>query len=70
MANRADVAEPRYKYEPDSPLAIRSGPKQGYVAYPNVNPAIEMVGWMGRLSPSRQLICTTLEVTQVEASIA
>lgn len=32
----ADVA-PRYKYEPGHPYAIKEGPWQGYVAYPNVD---------------------------------
>ncbi len=36
-------SEPRYKFQPDSPLAIKSGPKKGYVAYPNVNMTQEMV---------------------------
>ncbi len=35
--------EPRYKYQPGSPLAIKSGPKKGYVAYPNVNMTEEFV---------------------------
>jgi len=29
--------EPRYKYQPNHPDAIREGPHRGYVAYPNVN---------------------------------
>ncbi len=32
-----DDVEPRYKYQPNHPDAIREGPKRGYVAYPNVN---------------------------------
>jgi flagellar basal-body rod protein FlgC len=35
--------EPRYKYEPHSPLAIQSGKHKGYVAYPSVNMTTEMV---------------------------
>ena len=29
--------EPNYKYQPGHPLAIRQGPRRGYVAYPRVN---------------------------------
>ena len=32
-----DDAEPRYKYQPNHPDAIREGPHKGYVAYPAVN---------------------------------
>ena len=32
-----DDTEPRYKYQPNHPDAIREGPHRGYVAYPNVN---------------------------------
>ena len=32
-----DNSEPRLSYEPDHPHAILSGPKAGYVEYPNVN---------------------------------
>jgi len=32
-----DLAEPVYRWQPNHPLAISSGEKKGYVAYPNVN---------------------------------
>ena len=35
--------EPRYKYEPGHPDAIKQGPRQGYVAYPAVDITTEMV---------------------------
>jgi flagellar basal-body rod protein FlgC len=35
--------EPRYKYQPGHPDAIKQGPHQGYVAYPNVDMTMEMV---------------------------
>lgn len=38
-----ETVEPRYKYEPNSPLAIRDGRWKGYVAYPNVSMTTEMV---------------------------
>jgi flagellar basal-body rod protein FlgC len=36
-------AKPRLVYEPTHPDAIKSGPRQGYVEYPNVNVVNEMV---------------------------
>ena|SRR5688572_19129864 len=38
-----ETIEPRYKHEPNSPLAIKEGRWKGYVAYPNVNMTTEMV---------------------------
>jgi flagellar basal-body rod protein FlgC len=35
--------EPNYRWEPGHPFAIKSGPKQGYVAYPRINMTAEMV---------------------------
>ncbi len=35
--------EPNYRWEPDHPYAIKSGPKKGYVAYPRINMTAEMV---------------------------
>ena len=32
-----DDVEPLYRYQPDHPLAIKEGERQGYVAYPNIN---------------------------------
>jgi len=29
--------EPNYKFDPDHPLAIKEGPRQGMVAYPRIN---------------------------------
>ena len=36
-AIETDDAEPRYVYDPGHPDAIKQGPRQGYVAYPNIN---------------------------------
>lgn len=36
-------AKPRLVYDPTHPDAIKSGPRQGYVEYPNVNVVEEMV---------------------------
>ena len=36
-------AEPRYRYDPTHPLAIQSGERKGYVAYPNIDLTTEMV---------------------------
>jgi len=38
-----DNAEARLVYDPTHPDAIKSGPKAGYVEYPNVNIVTEMV---------------------------
>jgi flagellar basal-body rod protein FlgC len=38
-----ETVEPRYKYDPDHPLAIQEGPHKGYVAYPSVNLTMEFV---------------------------
>src|SRR5262245_4292993 len=35
--------EPSYRYDPTHPLAMKSGPHQGYVAYPNVDMMAEFV---------------------------
>jgi flagellar basal-body rod protein FlgC len=32
-----DQSEPRLRYQPGHPDAIKVGPNQGYVAYPNIN---------------------------------
>ena len=32
-----ESVEPRYKYQPNHPLAITEGEHKGYVAYPNIN---------------------------------
>src|SRR5262245_30948382 len=38
-----DTVEPNYRYDPAHPYAIQSGPKKGFVAYPNINMTAEMV---------------------------
>ena len=38
--------EPLYKYEPNNPLAIREGPREGYVAYPRIDMIQESVNAM------------------------
>ena len=38
-----DTSEGRLVYDPSHPDAIKSGPKAGYVEYPNVNIVTEMV---------------------------
>jgi flagellar basal-body rod protein FlgC len=35
--------EPHYKYDLDSPLAIKKGPHKGKVAYPDINITEQMV---------------------------
>jgi len=41
-----DDSEPRFIHQPGHPDAIQSGPQKGYVAYPNVDQATEMVDAM------------------------
>jgi len=40
---KEDTSKLRLVYDPDHPDAIKSGPKKGYVEYPNVNIVTEMV---------------------------
>lgn len=40
---KESTEQPRLVYDPDHPDAIKSGPKKGYVEYPNVNIVSEMV---------------------------
>lgn len=43
MGIEKDTADMRMVYDPTHPDAIQSGPKAGYVEYPNVNIVTEMV---------------------------
>ena len=38
--------EPRWKFEPDHPDAVKDGPHKGYVAYPDIDMMIEMTDAM------------------------
>lgn len=38
-----DDSEPKYRHDPDHPLAIQEGKWKGYVAYPNINLNEQMV---------------------------
>ncbi|MCG8648707.1 MAG: flagellar basal body rod protein FlgC [Pirellulales bacterium] len=40
---RTSDTEPNYRYDPTHPLAIKSGERKGYVAYPNIDLTTEMV---------------------------
>lgn len=40
---RTDDAQPKYRYQPEHPLAIRDGKWKGYVAYPNIDLTTQMV---------------------------
>lgn len=42
-AVETEKVEPLYRWEPEHPYAIKTGPKQGYVAYPQINMTAEMV---------------------------
>jgi flagellar basal-body rod protein FlgC len=38
-----EPAEPRWKYQPGHPDAVKEGPRQGWVAYPNIDMTTEFV---------------------------
>jgi flagellar basal-body rod protein FlgC len=41
-----DPSRGDFVYQPDHPDAVKSGPRTGFVEYPNVDPSIEMVNAM------------------------
>jgi flagellar basal-body rod protein FlgC len=42
-AVETEKVQPLYRWEPGHPYAIKTGPKKGYVAYPQINMTAEMV---------------------------
>ncbi len=58
-----DQAPPRLVHDPNHPDAIRSGPQAGYVAYPNVDMATEMVDAI-EASRAYEANVTALDVTK------
>ncbi len=40
---KSSDTEPKYRYDPTHPLAIKEGERKGYVAYPNIDLTTEMV---------------------------
>jgi flagellar basal-body rod protein FlgC len=42
-AIETEQVQPLYRWEPEHPYAIKTGPKKGYVAYPQINMTAEMV---------------------------
>ena len=66
------VVEPRWKYEPGHPDAIKDGPRAGYVAYPNIDLTTEFVNAMeatrayeaniGAIEVSKDLAQQTLKI--------
>lgn len=66
------VVEPRWKYEPGHPDAIKDGPRAGYVAYPNIDLTTEFVNAMeatrayeaniGAIEVSKDLAKQTLRI--------
>jgi flagellar basal-body rod protein FlgC len=55
--------EPRLKYEPGNPDAIKTGPNAGYVAYPNVNMMTEMTDAM-EAARAYEANLGTMEITK------
>ena len=66
------AVEPRYKYQPGHPDAIKTGEKAGYVAYPNVNMMAEFTDAIeasrsyeanvGAIEMSKDLMAHTLRI--------
>jgi flagellar basal-body rod protein FlgC len=55
--------EPRMKYEPGNPDAIKSGPNAGYVAYPNINMMTEFTDAM-EAARAYEANLGTMEITK------
>lgn len=65
-------AQPQWRYQPDHPDAIKSGPKAGYVAYPGINLTEQMVDSMeatrayeanvGAIETTRDLMTQALKI--------
>jgi flagellar basal-body rod protein FlgC len=62
-----DTSPGRLAYEPNHPDAIQSGPKKGYVEYPNVDPTTEMVDAM-LASRAYEANVTAMDVTKAMIS--
>jgi flagellar basal-body rod protein FlgC len=62
-----DPAGPRYVFDEFHPHAIRSGPRKGYVAYPNVDLATEMINAMEAVRAYEANI-TVMDMTKTMAS--
>ncbi|MGD0382990.1 MAG: flagellar basal body rod protein FlgC [Thermoguttaceae bacterium] len=55
--------EPRLKYEPGNPDAIKTGPNTGYVAYPNINMMTELTDAM-EAARAYEANLGTMEITK------
>jgi len=55
--------EPRYKYQPGHPDAIKQGPHQGYVAYPDIDITTEMVDAL-EASRAYEANVATIDITK------
>jgi flagellar basal-body rod protein FlgC len=55
--------EPKLKYEPGSPDAIKTGPNAGYVAYPNIDMMTEMTDAM-EAARAYEANLGTMEITK------
>jgi flagellar basal-body rod protein FlgC len=42
-----ETVEPQYRFQPNHPLAIKEGEREGYVAYPNINMTQQFVDVLG-----------------------
>jgi flagellar basal-body rod protein FlgC len=66
-AIQEDPADFRLVYDPSHPQAMKDGPKQGYVRYPNVDLATEMVNGM-EASRAYEANLTAFEVSKAMIS--
>lgn len=67
-----ETSEPRWKYQPGHPDAIKEGPRQGWVAYPGVNMMLEFTDALeaarayeanlGTMEISKDMIGQTLKI--------
>ncbi len=55
--------EPRLKYEPGNPDAVKSGPNAGYVAYPNIDMVSEITDSM-EAARAYEANLGTMEITK------
>lgn len=64
-----DPSPPRLVHEPNHPHAIKSGPQAGYVRYPNVDPAVEMINAI-EAARAYEANVTVMDITKTLAAAA
>jgi flagellar basal-body rod protein FlgC len=64
-----DTSAPNYRFDPTNPLAMKSGPMEGYVRESNVNPVVEQVNMM-QASRAYEANAAAAEATRIMFSQA